>query len=447
MNSQAQRQKGRLDRLLSVFTEVHPGEGALALLMACNIFLLLTSYYLIKPVREALILVEGGAEAKSYLVGAMTILLFFLVQGYAKLVSRFERTRLITVVTLLFVVCLVTFWILSRMGLSYLGYAFFVWVGIFSVMIVAQFWSYANDVYSSESGKRLFPLVAFGGNVGAFAGAWIATRFLAFLDVFELLLVAAALLGICVAITNLVSRRVWGKAEMAERQEQLSEKRRGRKESSRRKERASLGFDMLFRHKYIGLVAALVLILNLINTTGEYVLGKLVEFEARETIARVVGEAVASGSPLIFESRELGNPHDQQARVEYQRSWIGSFYARFFLLVNLVAFFFQLFVVSRLVRRGGLRAGLLWLPIVALGTYSIILFVPLLGYARIAKTLENSSDYSINKTVLQMLFLPTSREIKYKAKQVVDSFFHRFGDVGSAVLVFTGTQIFTFGTR
>ena len=61
------------------------------------------------------------------------------------------------------------------------------------------------------------------------------------------------------------------------------------------------------------------------------------------------------------------------------------------------------------------------------------------------KTLENASDYSINKTVLQMLFLPTSTDIKYKAKQVVDSFFQRFGDVASAVVVFVGTQVVVLG--
>ena len=91
--------KSALERFLNLFTEVHGGEGPLTLLMAFNVFLLLTSYYLIKPVRDALILAEGGAEARSYLAAAMAAILFFLVGGYAKLVSRCERTRLITVVT------------------------------------------------------------------------------------------------------------------------------------------------------------------------------------------------------------------------------------------------------------------------------------------------------------------------------------------------------------
>ena len=78
---------------------------------------------------------------------------------------------------------------------------------------------------------------------------------------------------------------------------------------------------------------------------------------------------------------------------------------------------------------------------------ALIFFAPILRYARIGKTAENASDYSINKTTVQMLFLPTTHDIKYKAKQVTDSFMQRVGDVGSAVIVFLGTQIFTFGTR
>jgi AAA family ATP:ADP antiporter len=193
--SEQSDRRNPLERFLGVFTEVRAGEGGLTLAMGFLVFLLLTAYYLIKPVREALILQQGGAEAKAYLSAAMAVLLYFLVQGYAKLVSRYERTRLITVVTLIFIGCLVAFWILSRLGVPYLGYAFFIWVGIFSVMVVAQFWSYANDVYSNEAGKRLFPLVGFGSVLGSFVGAFFARRLLEVINVYEMLLIAAALLG------------------------------------------------------------------------------------------------------------------------------------------------------------------------------------------------------------------------------------------------------------
>ena len=110
------KQRSLLDRFLGIFTDVRGGEGHLALAMGFLILLIMASYYLIKPVRDALMLQAGGAEAKTYMNAVTAFLLFFLVQGYAKMVNRYERTRLITVVTSIFVACLVGFWILSRLG-------------------------------------------------------------------------------------------------------------------------------------------------------------------------------------------------------------------------------------------------------------------------------------------------------------------------------------------
>ena len=442
--NQATSRRSPLERFLGIFTEVHAGEGPVTLLMAFNVFLLLTSYYLIKPVREALILSGGGAEAKSYLVAAMAVFLFFIIGAYSKLVSRYERTKLITVVTLAFIACLVVFWVLSRMNVPYLGYAFFIWVGIFSVMVVAQFWSYANDVYNNDSGKRLFPLVAFGGSFGAFAGAYIATWLLRFISVFEMLLVAGAILGLCIVLTNVISKRVWGKAAMEARQRELTAKAE-RGEGEKKKE--SLGFDMLFRYKYIGLIALLVLILNLVNTTGEYILGSLVESHGEATADEVIQAAIGSGTTASIGDQEFGDPNATETREEIEGNVIGRFYADFFLWVNLLGMALQLFVVGRLIKWFGIKAGLLWLPIIALGTYALIFFAPVIRFARLGKTAENASDYSINKTTIQMLFLPTTHDIKYKAKQVTDSFMQRIGDVGSAVVVFLGTVPFAFGTK
>ncbi len=441
----AERDRRNLfERFLGIFTEVRAGEGGLVLAMAFLVFLLLTAYYLIKPVREALILQQGGAEAKSYMYGVMAVLLFFLVQGYAKLVSRYERTRLITLVTAIFIACLFAFWILSRTGVPYLGYAFFVWVGIFNVMVVAQFWSYANDVYSNEAGKRLFPLVGFGGMFGAYVGSDIAKRLLELFGVFEMLLIAAALLGLCIVMTNLISLKVWGRRQIRVQQSTLEDWLAERKE---KKEREKLAFGLLREHKYLGYIALVVLTLNLVNTTGEYILGRLVVDHGKEQVETAVSEATAAGASLTFGGRDLGDPASDKARDAFVQSTIGNFYAGFYRWMNLLGMFLQLFVVSRLIKLGGIRAGLFWLPVIALGTYGLILFLPVLQFVRIGKIAENASDYSINKTTIQMLFLPTSRDVKYKAKQATDSFFHRVGDVGHAIIVFVGSAVLSLGTR
>jgi AAA family ATP:ADP antiporter len=140
--------KGPLDRFLGLFADVHGGEGVTALLLMLNIFLLLAAYYLLKTIREPLILsVPGGAEVKSYSAAATAGLLMILVPLYSAVASRVSRVKLINGVTLFFIACLVAFFALSGMGVP-IGVAFFIWVGIFSLMVIAQLWAFANDVYT-----------------------------------------------------------------------------------------------------------------------------------------------------------------------------------------------------------------------------------------------------------------------------------------------------------
>ena len=134
----------RFERALRLFTDVRTGEGATVVLLAANVFLLLTAYYFIKPLREALILDESGAEIKSYASALQALILLGAVPAYGALAGRLPRRKLINRVTMFFVACLVAFFALGQLGLN-LGVAFFLWVGIFNQMVVAQFWSFAND--------------------------------------------------------------------------------------------------------------------------------------------------------------------------------------------------------------------------------------------------------------------------------------------------------------
>lgn len=134
---------------MSLFTEVRGGEGLSALLLAANVFVLLASYYLLKTVREPLILTLGGAELKSYAAAGQAGVLLLAVGAYSRFAAKFDRIRLITGVTIFFILNLAAFYGLGIAGAP-VGFAFFVWVGVFSVFVVAQFWSFANDVYSEE---------------------------------------------------------------------------------------------------------------------------------------------------------------------------------------------------------------------------------------------------------------------------------------------------------
>src|SRR3954451_3088046 len=197
---------GPIDRALRLFADVRAGEGLTAVLLASNVFLLFCSYYVIKPIREALILSGGGAEVKSYAAAGQALLLLILVPAYGALADRLPRRALLNAVTAFFVVCLIGFYGLTHSRVS-IGVVFFLWVGVFNLMIVAQFWSFANDIYTKEQGERLFAIVAFGGSLGAVVGSAMTGGLIPVIGVPQLLLVAAGLLIAAAVISNVVDTR------------------------------------------------------------------------------------------------------------------------------------------------------------------------------------------------------------------------------------------------
>lgn len=416
-----------LDRFLRLFTDVRAGESPTALLLTLNVFLILFAYYLIKPARKALILSEAGAEIESYASAVLAVILLGAVPLYGRLSARLPRRRLINGVNLFFVACLVAFFVLARSDVD-VGVPFFLWVGVFNVMVVAQFWSFANDVYTTDEGERLFPIVAFGASLGAVLGSVAAGAVIARLGVPATLVAAPAALAASLIVTNLVDSREVARTERglmrttAEMPASTGEYRAPSGAFERPPEAEAepvargAAFRLVFRDRYLLLIAGIVLLLNWVNTNGEYILSKTIE-------------TVAAAS---------GRPPDQA---------IGEFYSGFFAVVNALGLVLQLFVVSRVLKYGGARVALLVLPMIALVGYSLMAFYPLLGAIRWAKTAENATDYSLNNTVRNVLFLPTTREQKYAGKQAIDSFFKVSGDLASAVLVFVGTTWLALAPR
>lgn len=424
-----------IDRFLKLFTDIRGGESTTALLLMLNVFLLLTAYYVIKVVREPLILAGGGAELKSYSSAGQAILLLGAVPLYGMLANRFPRRRLINLVTVFFVACLVVFYGLARLEVP-IGVPFFLWVGIFNLMVIAQFWAFANDVYTTDEGKRLFPIVGFGASSGAVLGSWIAGRLIEPIGLYELLLFAAGVLIVSMVVTNYIDAREHRRTEShIERQYTTAELPAATGEfrletgefkiPTEEKQEAPTGgaFQLVFRSRYLLLIALLMLFLNWVNTTGEYILSRTIESAA--------ASAVAAGSTGGLSEKEF----------------IGKFYSSFFSGVNLAGMLVQLFLVSRIIKYAGVRLAVMVLPVIALGGYAILAFFPVLSAVRWAKTAENATDYSLQNTVRNVLFLPTTREEKYKAKQAIDSFFVRAGDVLSAVLVFVGTTYLAMAAR
>jgi AAA family ATP:ADP antiporter len=477
----SRQRRSWLDRLLSLFTDVGPGEGANALLLAFNLFLLLAAYYFIKPVRDGLVLAAGGPNVKSYSSAAQTLILVGAIPLYGILASRLPRRRLINWVTLFFAACLVVFYVVARAEIDPLvtSVAFYIWLGIFNAVIIAQFWSFANDIYTTGEGERLFPIVMLGASMGALAGSFISGRVIPEFGVYTPMILAVVLLVVSLVLTNYVdaherrrteadlpdtlttrtmpaasqeipldevrkaltgeipvedvARTLTGEISLEEVRRALEEEERPAVDEKEAREKleetlqeVELGgegspFGMVFRVRYLLMIALLILFLNWVNTNGEWLLGGV--------ITRAAEAATAGGQTELTEGE-----------------FIGTFWANFYGVVNLLALFLQLFVVSRAVKYLGVQVCLLFLPVIALGSYTLLAFYPVLALVRWTKTAENATDYSLQNTVQNMLFLPCTREQKYKAKQAIDTFFKRAGDLLSAGVVFVGTTYFALQT-
>lgn len=416
-----------LDRGLRVFADVRAGESATALILLVNVFLLLGGYYFVKPARDGLLATSGvqaisSTELKAYSSFGQGLLLLLVIPVYARLSSLLRRRQLVSRVTLFFTSNLVMFWLLQPGFLfervPYLGIAFYLWVGIFNNLVVAQFWSFAADIYDEERGKRLFPIIAIGASAGAAAGAWIAKQLVSMrlLDTYSLLLAAAGILLVSIALTRWADTR--GSLGVGSPQ---TPRPAGQAPATK-----GQAFRLVFSHRYLLATALMILVLNWVNTNGENLLFGSVQMVLQQQLHQQGLTDAASIDRFLADGTT-------------------AFYGDFLFWVSLVGLLLQAFVASRLLKYGGFATLLLALPVISLLSYTTMALIPVLAIIKLMKIAENATDYSINNTAKQVLWLPTTREMKYQAKGAIDTLFVRVGDGFSAVTAFVGVNLLQLG--
>jgi ATP:ADP antiporter, AAA family len=398
MNAQNSRTSRVLSVLFRPFSKVQPAEAVVVGVMTLSAFLLLTAYYLLKTVREPLILLQGGAETKIYARAAQAAIMAVFVHFYGELARRVGRLKLLLIVFLFFISNLALFAVLARTSLS-IGLPFFLWVGVFSYTIVAQFWGLAADLCNEEQGKRLFPIIGGGSSVGAVAGAALAKTLVPF-GPHALMSAAVGILLVCAGLIAWAGRRPLS-ADLAV-PAQLDEEPLSKEGA----------FQLLMRDKYLLLIAGMVIFLNWVNSTGEYVLDR--------TLLVAAQQAATTGiAPAEF---------------------IGAFKADYYGWYNLLGVLLELFAVSRILRLVGVRKALFALPVFALFAYGAAFFVPVLAVLRLVKIGENSLQYSLQDTTRHALFLTASRVEKFVGKTAVDTVAVRLGAIMSASMVWLGAR-------
>jgi AAA family ATP:ADP antiporter len=323
---------------------------------------------------------------------------------YGWIATQLNRNRLLRWTTLFFASNLLIFYFAGQAG-AQIGVVYYIWVGIFNVFTVAQLWAFATDLFSLEQGKRLFPLLGSGASAGAVAGAWIAGRLIKPLGPYKIMLIAAAALCICAALTRMagyIITKRGGKLEEKKDEETLS---------------SEGGFELLMRDRYLMLIAILTVLLNIVSFSGDFIFGKLLVDQTNH----VVGTA--------------------DTLMKARKAYIGFYYASYYEWTNAVSFIIQAFLVSQIYKRFGVRGSMFVLPVISLATFVTILANPILQVVRVLKIAENSTNYSLQNTVRAALLLPTSREAKYKAKAAIETFCVRLGDVLQAGVIFIGTSL------
>ncbi len=395
----------RLKRSLFLGVELRPGETFGVLAMFASLFLILFTAYLLKPAREMLILTDGTAEIRSYAVALQALLLLLFIPIYGRFSRRFDSYRYMRIVSWVCIAMMLAFAAAGRVGIP-VSVAFFVWQGAYSVLIIAQFWAFASELYSREAGERLFVIVALGASLGAWVGSAASRYLVDYLDAYGLILCAAGTLF----LSSLPARR----ATLS-----IPQDSRGGQEAAADGDQTSLfaGFRLVAGSRYLLLMAGFVILLNLINTTGEYLLAAILESLYEQQLA--AGEITVN-----------------------KGTFVGRFYGGFYFAVNLAGVLLQFLVVSRLIRLAGFSAAFALTPLVVFLGYASFALLPVLGWFRYFKVVDNSMDYSLQNTVRQMLYLPLSRQEKYEARAVIDPFGQRVGDLLQGGLIFAGLHWF-----
>ncbi|MBN4077010.1 hypothetical protein JYT48_01920 [Mariprofundus ferrooxydans] len=367
----------------NIWDDLKSVEGQATFRFAARLFLILLAYYLMKPVREELILVGGGAEVRSYALAGQAALLLLLVPFYSRMIKHLHGDKLFHIVTIFLAANIGLFYFLGSAGMD-IGVAFFVWLGIFSVVQISQFWTMVSDYHCVEKGTRLTSYIAIGGSLGAMIGAMIAKTLYLSLGAYGLMLVAIVMLIIAVLIPG---------AKAALRKDHHD----GADEESMK--HLLGGLKRVLDVPYLRWIAASVVLLNLINSTGEFILADFVT-------------------------------------ATYSGKEIGAFYSTFYLYVNIATLVLQAFVVRPLYQLVGVGGALISLAVINMIMYMSVLAFPVLAWFAIVKMADNSIDYSVANTTKQILFLPLDRFTRYEGMLAINTFFTRFGDLIQGGMIF-----------
>lgn len=378
-------------RLLRPIVQLRDGESTTALLMFLYSFLAMTSYNIIKPITRSEFISSLGADNLPYVQFGMGVLIGFIMQGYTKVMSVVPRRWTIPVTQAGMAGLLVLFWFLfTTVGADWVAVGFYILSLILGILLTSQFWTLANDVYDPRQAKRIFGFIGGGSSLGGATGAAL-TRFLVqSVGTKTMVLISAVIMGACMAIVMSILKR---------------ERAAGTSDASKTGEEEGVGGGEAIR---------------LLRSSRHL-----------QVIALVIGFA-AIGAAIIEQQLNMAAA---EAKGAGNTDAIAAFLAEITVYLSLAGFIIQVTLTSRIHRLLGIGFALLILP-VSLGTTAVImLFNRNLWAPGLARVLDTSLRYTVDKTSREVLFLPLPTDLKYRAKPFIDVTVDRLSKGLGALLI------------
>ena len=378
------RAGGFYQGFLSRLVQVRPGEAPVLAWAWLYIFSVLSSYYIMRPIRDQMG-VAGGVNNLQWLFTGTLIGMLVLNIPYAFLVKTLPRTRFITVTYRFFAANILLFAVALHFADAtqtiWIGRAFFIWISIFNLFVVSVFWALIVDTFNSEQGKRLFGFIAAGATIGAITGSSITATLARQVPTPLLLVGAIVLLEVAVFSVRHLSRL--SEALNARPHEAASQPVGGN---------ILAGITHPFKSAYLANVSLFILLFAITATF------------------------------LYFQQASLvrDNFHDRGAQT--------AFFAQIDLAVNVITLIVQLFFTGRIVGFLGVGVTLAILPALTLLGFGALAALPAVSTLVVFQVLRRSSDYAIARPTREVLYTVVPREDRYKAKSFIDTVVYRGGD-------------------
>ncbi|MCC7123486.1 MAG: MFS transporter [Acidobacteria bacterium] len=390
-----------LARVLRPIVQLRHGEGVTALLMFLYSFLAMTSYNIVKPITRSEFIASLGVDNLPWVQFTSGIVIGLIMQAYSRVIAGVPRRWMIPVTQAGMVVLLVLFWFLfTAVGAEWVSVGFYLLGLILGILLISQFWTLANDIYDPRQAKRLFGFIGGGSSLGGAMGNTLTTLLVESLGAQTMLLVSAAIMGACLVIVVLVVRREAGA---------------GQSDASKTGEEERV-------------------------SSGEAI-GLLRRSPHLQVIAAVIGFA-AIGAAIIEQQLNMAAA---EAKGAQNSDAIAAFLSQIGIYLSLIGFFVQVVITSRIHRFLGIGFALLVLPVSLGSTAVVMLFNRALWAPGLARVLDTSLRYTVDKTSREILFLPLPADLKYRAKPFIDVTVDRFAKGLGALMILVLIKPWGFG--